>query len=35
LRALIEASLGRSRAVLLALALILVSGWLVYRDIPK
>ena len=35
MRALIEASLGRSRAVLLALAIILVSGWLVYRDIPK
>jgi multidrug efflux pump len=35
LRTLIEASLGRSRAVLLALAIILVGGWLVYRDIPK
>ena len=35
MRTLIEASLGRSRAVLLALAIILAGGWLVYRDIPK
>jgi multidrug efflux pump len=35
LKALIEASFARPRAVLLALALILVSGWLAYRDIPK
>ncbi|MGH6885656.1 MAG: efflux RND transporter permease subunit, partial [Geminicoccales bacterium] len=35
MRTLIEASLARPRAVLLALALILVSGWLIYRDIPK
>ncbi len=35
MKTLIEASFARPRAVLLALALILLSGWLVYRDIPK
>jgi multidrug efflux pump len=35
LKTLIDASFARSRAVLLALALILLSGWLAYRDIPK
>ena len=35
MRTLIDASFARSRAVLLALALILLGGWLVYRDIPK
>ena len=35
MKTLIEASFARPRAVLLALALILVSGWLAYRDIPK
>lgn len=32
---LINAALGRSRTVLATLALLLIAGWIAYRDIPK